>query len=182
MKKIFCAILAGLMILSATACGKDENSGEKELSSRGEQTVEINPGDLLMAMRETQVNFPQYATASSHDESGNEIDGWDDVFSLSLYDNFDVSKVKSYAIAYSTAQTADEITVVVLQNEKDAEELKKQMRERVSGRITLFETYGPEEVLKLENARIISKGNVCALIICDEPGRASDAFKEGFSH
>lgn len=181
MKRFLLLLMAVVMMLSISGCGKDEKSNKKETTyTNSEENKAVCVNEILMSMRETQVGFPEYATASSHDDKGNEIDSWQDIFSLSLYEDFDVKKVKSYAIAYSVAQTSDEITVVELKDKADADELKELMKERVSDRITLFETYGPEEVSKLENAKVISKGNVCALIICDEPGRASDAFKEAF--
>ncbi len=181
MKKLLLLLTAVVMTVSASACGKDEKSDKKETTStESEQTASVDVNEILMSMRETQVTFPEYTTASSHDENGKEIDSWQDVFSLSLYEDFDVEKVKSYAIAYSVAQTADEITIVELKSKNDADELKKQMKERVSDRITLFETYGPEEVVKLESAKVISKGNICVLIICDEPEKAAEAFKEAF--
>jgi len=181
MKKFLLLFMAVVMMISVSACGKDEKSDKKETTStNSEETQSVDVNEILMSMRETQITFPQYTTASSHDENGKEIDSWQDVFSLSLYEDFDVKKVKSYAIAYSVAQTADEITVVELNSKSDADELKKQMKKRISDRITLFETYGPEEVVKLEDAKIISKGNVCVLIVCDEPEKASDAFKDAF--
>ena len=176
MKKILCLLSAIMILLCMVACGNDKEERAEKPTPVEEQTTEVDVNSLLMPMREALVGFPQYTTASSHDENGKVIEGWEDVFMLSLYDGFDVSKVKSYAIAYSTVQTADEITVVVLESKKDTDELKKQMRARVSDRITLFETYGPTEVSKLQNAKVISKDNVCALVISDQPEKAEEAF------
>lgn len=183
MKRLVPVFTAVVMILGLSACTKDDKQKEEITSSQSQNSGEetnVDANALLMAIRESQVGFPEYTNASSHDDKGKEIDGWDEIFSLSLYGDFDTEKVSSYAIAYSTAQTSDEITVVVLKAERDCAEMKKQMKDRVSDRITLFETYGPEEVSKLEKATVISKGNVCALIICDEPEKAKEAFKNFF--
>lgn len=177
MKKIISFLLSAVLAVTLCACSKDEENSKKDSSAPAEEVVEVDANELLMSMREAVVTFPQYTTASSHDDNGKEIDGWEDIFTLSLYENFDAEKIKSYAIAYSTVQTSDEITVVVLESADDAETMKNEMKARVKDRIATFETYGPEEVPKLESAKIVSKGNVCALIICDEPEKAAEAFK-----
>lgn len=178
MKKILALVLSAITALSVCGCSNNDGGDETDTESGANDTkINISANDLLGGMRESAVTFPQYEISSSHDDSGKANDGWEDIFSVSLFDEADAGRVESFAIAYSTEATADEITVVVLKDASYAEQMKKEMKKRVKSRISMFETYGPDEVIKLESAKIVSKGNVVALIVCDNPEDVAMAFK-----
>lgn len=183
MKKIITCLVALSMCL--LACGCNTNNANSENSPSSSQTdntqiAKIDAKEIIESMFSKTNDFPDYATLFSHDENGNEIDGWKDGFGA-LYSDFSSEKVSEFAIYYSTETTADELTVVVLKDKNDVEELKNVMKNYISTRISQFENYGPEEVPKLQSAKIISKDNYVALIVCDNPEEISAGFKEVFA-
>lgn len=184
MKKLTALFIA--LSIGICACGCDNSQKPQNSTSQtssqtdSEGIFDLSSNDILMSMREKVVTFPSYTTVSSHDENGVEIDGWKDSFSV-LYDNFPQDNVLQFSIAYSNETTSDELTVVILKDKKDTDTLKSQMQAYVNSRIDQFEVYGPEEVPKLKSAKIISKENIVALIVCDDPNGASEGFKEALN-
>lgn len=174
-RKIFAPLSLCLALVTAVCmCGCSDKGEEKE-TQKTEQTVNISAGELLEKMVKTQESFPEYSTLLSQEAGDEDIKAaaWE-----SLYEDFDIDKVEDFAVSYSTEATADEITVVVLKNSEDAEALKDAMKIRVGQRITTFETYGPDEVSKLKDMKIVSQGKCVALIVCDDPDAAAQVFKE----
>lgn len=160
-------------MLAFSGCEKEgEGSDSGESGDGGENAgYSVEAYDVMRALKESQVDFPESSEVSSR------TDEKMDSFGI-LFDGFDVENLESYAVVYSNEQTADEITVAVLKSDKDVEALKSSMRDRIQSRIDMFESYGPEEVGKLKAVKIISRKNVCALIVCSEPEKAAEAFKE----
>lgn len=64
--------------------------------------------------------------------------------------------------------TADEVSVLHLKKNEDVSIAKNKLSDRLSERLEMFAGYKPEEVCKLENARIMIQGNYAALIVSDE--------------
>lgn len=183
MKRLVTLFLA--LSVCVLACGCDATQSDNNQSSSSSQTdtngiFDVSANSIIMSMREKVVTFPSYSSVSSHDENGVEIVGWGDSFSV-LYDDFPQETVCEFSIFYSNEGTADELSVVVLNDKNNAELMKSQMQAYVNSRINQFENYAPEEVPKLQNAKIISKENIVALIICDDPKGASEGFKEAFN-
>lgn len=176
-KKFACISFAAVLLISFGSCGNnDKNSNEKENeSSQNGVYYDISPSSVLAEMTEG-LSLPEMTEFSSHDENGNETDGWKDIFSVSLYEDFDTELVEAFALTCSDEATADEITVVKLKNASDADKLKAEMEKHVHSRVSVFKGYGPGEVSKLEACEIVIKGNVAALIVCDDAQKASEAF------
>ncbi len=183
MKRLFCVLTAVCVFGLTCGCGEKNDDGETSQSSSQTQSdgiFNLSANDIIKSMEEKTVDFPECTQISSHDEKGVETDGWADSFSA-LYDDFSADKVKEFSIKFSNEATADEITVVVLKSKDDAEDLKTVMKNYISSRLNQFESYAPEEVPKLRKAKIVSKENIVALIVCDNPDEVSQGFKKAFS-
>lgn len=179
LKRLIAGGVALCLMLSMAGC-KDtsDSNAQPPSSSQNEETQAYNPNQIFEKII-AQIEFPEYTAVSSLDENGKTIDGWQDTFEI-LYQDFPGDKVESYTIGYSNVQTADEITVVVLKDKKDAEILKSEMSKRIGKRLETFENYGPEEVQKLKDAKVLSKENVVALIVCKDINEAQKGFEKAF--
>lgn len=83
------------------------------------------------------------------------------------------------AVYASTGATAEEIAVISVDNDTQAEAVIKVLEGRVSAQIESFKNYVPGEVEKLSSAVIEQTGDVVVLCVCDnydEYISARDAF------
>ena len=84
--------------------------------------------------------------------------------------NFSIKKIDGGTIAYAAdGGNADEISIVRAGENADVSEIKKYMEARLAKRLHDFENYKPDEVYKLENARVTVLKNYVFLVISDQP-------------
>ena len=76
---------------------------------------------------------------------------------------------------------ADEVSVLHLKKSEDVSIAKKKLEDRVTERRNQFNGYKPEEVYKLDNARIVVQGNYVALLICDDADNVEAALRGAIS-
>lgn len=92
---------------------------------------------------------------------------YDDSFSSLYAVRFDM--IDDGAVLQTAAGgKADELSILHLKKNEDVQLARSKLSDRLSERMELFAGYKPEEVYKLENARIIIQGNYVALIVSDE--------------
>ncbi|MCI8608381.1 MAG: DUF4358 domain-containing protein [Firmicutes bacterium] len=73
------------------------------------------------------------------------------------------------AICYTASGGgADEISVLHLKEQGDISLAKQKMEDRIATRRNTFEGYMPEEVSKIDEARVIVQGNFIVLLISDD--------------
>ncbi len=77
---------------------------------------------------------------------------------------------------------ADEISIVHLKDQGDISLAKEKFSDRLSDRKNTFSGYKPEEVYKLDNARIIVQGNYVALIIADDSGAMETIIRDAVTN
>ncbi len=162
MKKQIISISASLLILAfmLTSCGAGSITGKKEISMY----------DLCYAMKSASANLADMSYASSEDENAEKL--------LSKIADFDYNKVKSFFILYATdgSKSADEIVVVSAKDSDYIREMTALLRDHLEYRISLYKTYGPEQVPKLEKAEVFSDGKFAVLIAADDAAQIRDAF------
>lgn len=73
----------------------------------------------------------------------------------------------------STGATAEEVTLFVLADEDSAETVKAACEKRVADQITAYESYGPAEVDKLEEAIIQVRANTVLLVVANDAAAAA---------
>ena len=76
---------------------------------------------------------------------------------------------------------ADEVSVLHLKKSEDVSIAKKKLEDRVTERRNQFNGYKPEEVYKLDNARIVVQGNYVALLICNDADNVEAALRGAIS-
>jgi len=80
----------------------------------------------------------------------------------------------THCTAYlSTGATAEELTLFVLADESGAETVKAACEKRVADQIAAYESYGPAEVDKLEEAIIQVRGNTVLLVVANDAAAAA---------
>lgn len=89
-----------------------------------------------------------------------------DALVISNY-QLDGDYVRSAALFMSGGSTAEEVAVFEVDSAKNAEKLKKLIKQRVENKKKDFENYLPAEMPKLNNPLIVQKGNVVILVISD---------------
>ena len=85
-------------------------------------------------------------------------------------------RVKDGAYGYSSASYADEVTVILANEEKDVKVIKGHLEERISRRMQDFNGYKPEEVAKLEKAQIYTEGRYIIMVVSDDPDSVIEKF------
>ncbi len=157
MKRVIAILLAAVCLLSLCACGGDEkiNISAKDLAAAALQTTGLEGTDLLMA---------------ADDES----------FANRFYYYYGIGtdQVRDYAIAYSSASRAEEISVLVAADGVDVKVLTDALDARRRMLISSFELYSPESVEMLNNAIIFTEGDCAVLIVAPEPGAVRDKMQE----
>ena len=81
----------------------------------------------------------------------------------------------------SSGGTADEVSVLLLKKSEDVSIAKQKLEDRITERRNEFSGYKPEEVYKLDNARVVVQGNYAALIICDDADTIEAALRGAIS-
>lgn len=81
----------------------------------------------------------------------------------------------------STGGVADEVSVLHLKKSEDVSIAKTKLQDRITERTQEFSGYKPEEVYKLDNAKIAVQGNYVALIVSDDADQIEAAFRDVIS-
>lgn len=92
---------------------------------------------------------------------------------IKKYD-FDSQKIKNINSYVGTGATAEEILIIELFDKNDIEEIEKIIETKIEERKENFQNYLPEEVFKLENYYLESKGNYIILCISNDYDKAEE--------
>lgn len=150
-------IVAGICCLCSvgmTACGKQE--------------VTISTKDLEAAITKEMPSLPDMSSVDSDSEDP-------DVLFAYICD-MDYSKIDSFSFVYSSEGKADEVAVIKLKDEANADECKTYLEKSNDQRKTQFENYDADEVPKVDAAQIVSSGKYVVLIVGDEVSEGKKAF------
>lgn len=80
-------------------------------------------------------------------------------------------------IAINSSASADEVTVLVLRDEAAAKTAEESCKKRVESQIESYQTYGPDQVPRLEEAVISRRENTVLLAVWN-PDRLPQALKD----
>ncbi|MCM1308696.1 MAG: DUF4358 domain-containing protein [Butyrivibrio sp.] len=86
-------------------------------------------------------------------------------------------KASDGAFGYASASYADEISVIMMADENEADMFLKKLDERVARRIRDFEGYKPEETEKLGRAQSAVSGKYVILAVCDGSDKVIEEFQ-----
>lgn len=143
--KVVAAVILPAMLL--TGC-----------SDGGSSTVaDVPPADVLKAvMDEITVS-----AAATKDESEIEV----------YYKDIDASKVESAALCLSVGHP-DEIAIIKFKSESDAKAAESALQKRLDEQIKTYESYDADNMYKLENAKIYSKGSYAIFLAVEDNDKA----------
>lgn len=84
------------------------------------------------------------------------------------------------AICYLGGVEAAEIAVLELSDSADMDKVEELLESYLTSRADAFNGYAPSQAAMAEDGRVESEGNYVALIICEYPALASEAFHDCF--
>lgn len=140
MKILKSILLTGIMIVSVTACGGNDTA-----------TTLDEPDGLLKTdkIAEAVLKDVEFPSATLKD-----------IGELNNYIDFDTEKINnmSYYICGSGAYP-DELLILNLIDKSTAEDAKNAVQKRLDNQIETYKEYTPDEMYKLDGAKIIIKDN-----------------------
>ena len=155
-KSLLCIFCAFAFAFSFYGCGAKNDS--------------IGIYDLQSAMLSADESLPEMKTVNSSSENASAL--------FSYLCDLDYSKVDSFFLAYcADGKKADEIAVVKLKSSNDTQEAQNLINEHVQKRISLYKTYGPDQVSRAQKAQVFSQSGYVVLIICDNQSAVKSAFE-----
>ena len=155
MKKMITLVLAVTLIFSMTACGKEIKNP--------------NVSDIMSTIRK-DVEFPDMGEIKKE--------------TLNLNYDFSTEQVEQIdqvaCIIAGSGITTDEVLILKMKDKTDMSAIRKIMETRLSTQTALFESYAPDEILKLKSAVIEVKGNYAFLAITNtkDSSKAKKIFNE----
>lgn len=147
-RKTISKIIAAVLLPAALLTGCAEG---------GSAVADVPPADVLKAVMD---EIPLSAAATK-DESELEI----------YYKDIDASKVDSAALCISVGHP-DEIAIIKFKSEADAKAAEAALQKRLDKQIETYESYDPDNMYKLEKAKIYSAGSYAILLAVEDNDKA----------
>ncbi len=137
--------------------------------SAGSRQSAVSMYDLREAMSEG-ADFGDMTYVSSADSGAEE--------KFDYLSDFDYSKVDSFFMYFASdgSKNADELAVVALKDETDSEAMANSLEKHLEYRKSLYKTYCPKELPKLDGAIVFKSGIYAVLIVSEKP----DGIKASF--
>ena len=157
--KCLTLLLAGLLALSLCACGgTTAQTGTADIDALRTAMLDAAPADL-----------PEMLLLDSSAADGAE--------KFPYLSSFPYDKVDSFVLCYSAdGKLADEIAVIQVKDKADLDAAAESLRAHREERLKLYQTYGPDQAARVEDAYLTTQGNCAALIICDNAIAVENAF------
>ncbi len=77
--------------------------------------------------------------------------------------------------------TADEVAVMVCEDEQALNEVKKAIMDRITYLHDGYSDYGPEEVPKIDNSKVLTYGNAIVFVIAEDSEKTENIIKKFYS-
>lgn len=173
-KRAAALALTIILILTTTACGKENGKGDKREKA---DYKDVSAYDLAMSIRESQKDF---ASGSIEMFDLEEPENRDDYFELcyNVKDFSDSKIVSDFQYIGCSVANADEIAVAVVPEKDNRDKVLEMYRFRMGDRIETFKGYLPEQVKKLKNGKILSYDRYLIFLVCDDPAAAIETIEE----
>lgn len=163
MKKLLCAVLSLLILLSLAGCGQ-------------KQAVDTNmtPNEIADAIVKSQTDLPELIQIASADA---EFSTW-----VSDYYQLPAEQVEDGTIFYADGVEASEIAVLILTDDKNAEAVRAALSKYIESRAGVFEGYAPQQAALAKGGIVSVNGKYAALMICKDTSSAKAAFLNCFEN
>ncbi len=175
-----------ILALALCACGSSEGEKPASTAAPAESSDTASPEttaapettgtevlsmyDMSKAMCSADPSLPEMSRISSSDANAADL--------FTYFSKLDYEKVEAYFLSYAAKGTAEEIGVIALKDEKDANDCKETLEAHVKDRINLYKTYAPEQVPRAEKAVVLTEGRYVALVMCDEQKAVTEVFRD----
>ncbi len=172
LRRVLVLFVAGVLL---AGCGSDkEKEGAEEQADVTIEAEADNGEGGSAEASENEADIDKIADALK-----NEIAYKDELSSIDLDTagmifSFGDARIDKGIIYESTGATAEEIAVLECASPEDAGKAAQALELRVSEQKEAFEDYVPEELNKLSEAVIVTRGNTVILSVSDEPEKAKE--------
>ena len=178
-------ILKAVCILCTAACAAAAFTSRGDVSSSHDgsssDTVLSSSTEFSMSAEEYLKAALEKAPASLLDETtvkGDTSSYGFDTFCAKLYGGLSADELSDGAISYaSSGGNADEVSLLKAADDKKQGELSAVLKDRLDMRRHDFEGYKPEELPKIDKARVFECNGFCILVIADNAEDIEKAFK-----
>ena len=162
---VFAILILSLAGLVSCKSDKDDEAEEKEYGK-------VSAYEICMSVKDSQKDF---ALGNTEDASMKDSE---EVFTV-LYDKADFTDlVSDYYYIGSAGASSDEVAAAVVKKSANREKVKKIFEERIAYRKQMFTGYAPEEVKKLEKAKVFEYGEYIVMVVCDDMDGAKKALNK----
>lgn len=145
--KNFAAMLV-LPIIMLTACSKDDTAEMKEPA----------PADITSAIM-AEIEIPSAVEKTKED--------------VGAYYDIDVEAADALSVFIcGSGAYPDELAVFKMNSAEQAENARAAAQKRLDSQIELYTDYTPDEMYKLDGAKVVVKGNYVMLFACSDDDRA----------
>lgn len=173
-------LLCALLLFAFAACtdsGDKDNNGKeqekqdqqngKDADKEQDASLDASPNEVMTAVGALGV-LSETETFTDED-GGKELDEDSASFYFgTLQDDPDLSLFKEYALSSAVGYSADEVGIVVVENDKDIATVKEYFLTRIDNIKIKFRDYDTAEYEKASKAVVKSKGKVVYYIISSD--------------
>ena len=178
---IAAALVSALLFTACSSEGNGEqtndNTGSSPAQSDGntdgdtsqsDENTEDTPADPSGIVKAVLAEIP---IASGFEKGKDDIPDY--------YPDIDVSQVESAAFSIcASGAYPDEIAVVKCSDSSAVESVKAAFEKRLESQSELYSTYTPDEMYKLDSAKIFTSGNYAVFIALSDNDRAKEIVEE----
>ena len=164
-----------------TSCGDVSSSQGGSASSETSDAAMSGSTEFDMSAEEYLKAALEKAPDSLLDETtakGDTSSYGFDTFCAKLYGGLSADELSDGAISYaSSGGNADEVSLLKAADDEKQSELTARLKDRLDMRRHDFEGYKPEELPKIDKARVFECNGFCVLVIADNAEDIEKAFK-----
>lgn len=166
-RRAFVSLLALAFALAVcmSLAGCDDGRGSGSAGEGGADAMAFGE-----AMLQAGPNLPAMTTVGSDEENAEDL--------FSYLSDIDYSKVSSFFLSYSSEGLADEVAVIGLKQPSDVAAAVASLESHASGRVSLYRSYGPDQVKRVEGALIFGSGSYAVLVVGDDQDAMKAAFQD----
>lgn len=160
-KKLLCAALVPVMLF--TACSGGGQTADTDTSEAAK--ADIPPSEAVMAVLE------EIPISSSVEKGTEDVETY--------YGDVDISELDSASFALcGSGSMPDEIAVLKFKTDKAAKAAEEGLQAKLDHQTELFKDYTPDEMYKLETAKVYSTGNYAVYLALADNERAKTIVDE----
>lgn len=158
-------MLVGVLMACTLGCNKQAQDEEYK-------GIEIDVKQTYEDMKNA-VELPEmFEESSETDEDGSSFE--------SLFDGYDYSGVKEYYYCSAQEGTPEEIAIIKVKDDKEADKLKKIVKSHMEARAAAYATYDPQYVDVVNEGVVAAKENYVMYAVGDFAFRSKAAFDNAF--